>query len=138
MMIRNIGLLARMLVVCSLDISTAMAQLRSYKGGITVNPVWLGQKGGFTHAGIDFVLDSVKVKSAWGMDLTPRLVTFGCTLNLSKVSIRGRDGYSVYERELALMNAEEKGSYERPHVMGKAGKLRNDAIRYRYLVPFGS
>ena len=41
MIIRNIGFLVCMLVVCSLNINTAMAQSRSYEGGITVNPVRL-------------------------------------------------------------------------------------------------
>lgn len=38
MIIRKIGFLVCMLVVCSLNINTAMAQSRSYEGGITVNP----------------------------------------------------------------------------------------------------
>lgn len=33
MIIRNIGFLVCMLVVCSLNINTAMAQSRSYEGG---------------------------------------------------------------------------------------------------------
>ena len=138
MMIRNIGFLVCMLVVCSLNINTAMAQSRSYEGGITVNPVRLEQKGDFIHVDIDFVLNNVKVKSARGMDLIPRLVTSGCTLNLPKVSIKGRDEYLAYERELALMSAKEKRSYEKPYIVEKAGKLRNDTIRYQYLVPFES
>ena len=46
MIIRNIGFLVCMLVVCSLNINTAMAQSRSYEGGITVN--------GFNSAAGDF------------------------------------------------------------------------------------
>ena len=135
MIIRNIGFLVCMLVVCSLNINTAMAQSRSYEGGITVNPVRLEQKGDFIHVDIDFVLNNVKVKSARGMDLIPRLVTSGRTLNLPKVSIKGRDEYLAYERGLALMSAKEKRSYEKPYIVEKAGKLRNDTIRYQYLVP---
>ena len=138
MMIRNIGFLVCMLVVCSLNINTAMAQSRSYEGGITVNPVRLEQKGDFIHVDIDFVLNNVKVKSARGMDFIPRLVTPGRTQNLPKVSIKGRDEYLAYERELALMNAKEKRNYEKPYIVEKAGKLRNDTIRYQYLVPFES
>ena len=48
MIIRKIGFLVCMLVVCSLNINTAMAQSRSYEGVITVNPVRLEQKGDFT------------------------------------------------------------------------------------------
>ena len=44
MIIRKIGFLVCMLVVCSLNINTAMAQSRSYEGVITVNPVRLEQK----------------------------------------------------------------------------------------------
>ena len=43
-----------------------------------------------------------------------------------------------YERELALMSAKEKRNYEKPYIVEKAGKLRNDTIRYQYLVPFES
>ena len=75
MIIRKIDFLVCMLVVCSLNINTAMAQSRSYEGGITVNPVRLEQKGDFIHVDIDFVLNNVKVKSARGMDFIPRLVT---------------------------------------------------------------
>ena len=56
MIIRNIGFLVCMLVVCSLNINTAMAQSRSYEGGITVNPVRLEQKGDFIHVDIDLSL----------------------------------------------------------------------------------
>lgn len=80
MIIRKIGFLVCMLVVCSLNINTAMAQSRSYEGGITVNPVRLEQKGDFIHVDIDFVLNNVKVKSARGMDFIPRLVTPGMLL----------------------------------------------------------
>ena len=138
MIIRKIGFLVCMLVVCSLNINTAMAQSRSYEGGITVNPVRLEQKGDFIHVDIDFVLNNVKVKSARGMDFIPRLVTPGRTQNLPKVSIKGRDEYLAYERGLALMSAKEKRSYEKPYIVEKAGKLRNDTIRYQYLVPFES
>ncbi|MDC2685894.1 DUF3868 domain-containing protein, partial [Bacteroides ovatus] len=55
-----------------------------------------------------------------------------------KVSIKGRDEYLAYERELALMSAKEKRNYEKPYIVEKAGKLRNDTIRYQYLVPFES
>ena len=138
MIIRKIDFLVCMLVVCSLNINTAMAQSRSYEGGITVNPVRLEQKGDFIHVDIDFVLNNVKVKSARGMDFIPRLVTPGYTQNLPKVSIKGRDEYLAYERELALMSAKEKRNYEKPYIVEKAGKLRNDTIRYQYLVPFES
>ena len=131
MIIRKIGFLVCMLVVCSLNINTAMAQSRSYEGVITVNPVRLEQKGDFIHVDIDFVLNNVKVKSARGMDFIPRLVTPGRTQNLPKVSIKGRDEYLAYERELALMNAKEKRNYEKPYIVEKAGKLRNDTIRYQ-------
>lgn len=124
MIIRKIGFLVCMLVVCSLNINTAMAQSRSYEGVITVNPVRLEQKGDFIHVDIDFVLNNVKVKSARGMDFIPRLVTPGYTQNLPKVSIKGRDEYLAYERELALMNAKEKRNYEKPYIVEKAGKLR--------------
>ena len=36
------------------------------------------------------------------------------------------------------MSAKEKRNYEKPYIVEKAGKLRNDTIRYQYLVPFES
>ena len=66
MIIRKIGFLVCMLVVCSLNINTAMAQSRSYEGVITVNPVRLEQKGDFIH-----VLLKV-VTSIWRMSVSLR------------------------------------------------------------------
>ena len=130
MIIRKIGFLVCMLVVCSLNINTAMAQSRSYEGVITVNPVRLEQKGDFIHVDIDFVLNNVKVKSARGMDFIPRLVTPGRTQNLPKVSIKGRDEYLAYERELALMSAKEKRNYEKPYIVEIAGKEKTGRFYY--------
>lgn len=79
----------------------------------------VGTKGDFIHVDIDFVLNNVKVKSARGMDFIPQLVTPGRTQNLPKVSIKGRDEYLAYERELALMNAKEKRNYEKPYIVEK-------------------
>ena len=133
---RNIGFIVCMLVVCSLNIKNVMAQSRSYEGNIAVKPVQLEQKGSFLHINIDFSLNNVKVKSARGVDFIPQLVSPGRTLNLPKVSIKGRDEYLAYERELAVMSAKEKKTYEKPYVVEKGSKLRNDTIHYRYVVRF--
>ena len=76
------------------------------------------------------------MKSARGMDLIPRLVTSGRTLNLPKVSIKGRDEYLAYERGLALMSAKEKRSYEKPYIVEKAGK--QEMIRFGINIWFRS
>ena len=120
---RNIGFIVCMLVVCSLNIKNVMAQSRSYEGNIAVKPVQLEQKGSFLHINIDFSLNNVKVKSARGVDFIPQLVSPGRTLNLPKVSIKGRDEYLAYERELAVMSAKEKKTYEKPYVVEK-GRTR--------------
>ena len=57
-------------------------------------------------------------------------------MNLPKVSIKGRYEYLAYERELAVMSAKEKKTYEKPYVVEKGSKLRNDTIHYRYVVRF--
>lgn len=93
MMKRNIYFTACLLVVLCLNVVPAMAQTRSYDGTVTVKPVLLEQKGDFLHVDIDFDLKDVKVKSARGVDFIPRLVAPGRTLNLPKVSIKGRDEY---------------------------------------------
>lgn len=133
---RNISFIVCIWVACSLNMSSAVAQSRSYEGNIAVKPVQLEQKGNFLHIDIDFYLNNVKVKSARGVDFIPRLAAPGRNQDLPKVSIKGRDEYLAYERELAVMSAKEKRSYEKPYVVEKGNKLRNDTIHYKYVLRY--
>lgn len=136
MMKRNIYFTVCLLVVLCLNVVPAMAQTRSYDGTVTVKPVLLEQKGDFLHVDIDFDLKDVKVKSARGVDFIPRLVAPGRTLNLPKVSIKGRDEYLAYERRIAVMGAREKKNYDKPYTVEKGSKLKSGTLPYRYVVRY--
>ena len=138
MMNRSIQFIVCVLAILCQNINPAVAQTRSYDGVISVVPVQLEQRGKSVYINIDFVLEDVKVKSAHGVDFIPQLVAPAHTYNLPKVSIKGHNEYLAYERWLSLMSAKEKDSYEKPYVVEKGSKKRNDTIRYRYILPYES
>lgn len=136
MMKRNIYFTVCLLTALCLNMVPATAQTRSYDGTITVKPVQLEQKGEFLHVDIDFDMQDVKVKSTRGVDFIPQLVASGRTLNLPKVSIKGRDEYLAYERRLAVMSAKEKKNYDKPYTVEKGSKLKKGVLPYRYVVRY--
>ena len=138
MMNRSIQFIVCILAILCQNINSVVAQTRSYDGVISVVPVQLEQRGKSVYINIDFVLEDVKVKSAHGVDFIPQLVAPAHTYNLPKVSIKGHNEYLAYERWLSLMSAKEKDSYEKPYVVEKGSKKRNDTIRYRYILPYES
>ncbi len=138
MMNGSIQFIVCVLAILCQNINSAVAQTRSYDGVISVVPVQLEQRGKSVYINIDFVLEDVKVKSAHGVDFIPQLVAPAHTYNLPKVSIKGHNEYLAYERWLLLMSAKEKDSYEKPYVVEKGSKKRNDTIRYRYILPYES
>ena len=134
---RSIQFIVCVLAILCQNINSAVAQTRSYDGVISVVPVQLEQRGKSVYINIDFVLEDVKVKSAHGVIYSAT----GCSctyLQSSEVSIKGHNEYLAYERWLSLMSAKEKDSYEKPYVVEKGSKKRNDTIRYRYILPYES
>ena len=78
---------------------TTVAQSKpSYNGTIKVAPVRVLQSGETLHVEMEFILNHVKVRSAGAVDLIPRLVSSTDTLELPRVSLKGRNEYSNYER----------------------------------------
>lgn len=136
MMKRNIYFTICLLAVLCLNMVPAAAQTRSYDGTITVRPVQLEQKGEFLHIDIDFDMQDVKVKSTRGVDFIPQLVAPERTVNLPKVSVKGRDEYLAYERWIAVMSAKEKKSYDKPYTVEKGSKLKNGVLPYRYVIRY--
>lgn len=57
---------------------------------------------------MDMVLEDVKMNTSRGADWIPQLVSASCTLNLPRISLKGRDEYKAYERYLTLMTNREK------------------------------
>ena len=129
---RKIVFIMCMLVVCGLCMNEAVAQERAYEGTITIVPVRLEQQGKYLHIELDFALNSLKVKSAKGVDFIPQLVSTTDTCNLPQVSIKGRDEYLAYERRLAVMSAKEERNYVKPYMVEKGNKRRNDTLHYHY------
>ena len=135
---RSIQLIVLVLMVLCQNTGSAVAQTCSYDGTISVVPVQLEQRGKSVYINIDFVLNDVRVKSAHGVDFIPRLIAPTRNLNLPKVSIKGHNEYLAYERWLSLMSTKEKNLYEKPYVVEKSSKRRNDTIKYRYVLPYES
>ena len=88
--------MACVLMVLLLGTLTSMAQSRpSYVGTISIKPVRVLQAGEMLYVEMDIILDQVKVKSAGAVDIIPRLVAPSDTLELPKVSLKGRNEYAT-------------------------------------------
>ena len=125
------------LILCmGINTSSAIAQENLTDGGVTIIPVRLEQRGDFLYIDIDFVADEIKIKSAQGLDLIPRLVSSETLYSLPMVSYKGRSEYYAYERMLSLMSKKEKAAYKAPYVIEKTYKLEKDTIHYRQMIPY--
>mgnify|MGYP000073824087 CR=1 FL=1 len=118
---------------------TTVAQSKpSYNGTIKVAPVRVLQSGETLHVEMEFILNHVKVRSAGAVDLIPRLVSSTDTLELPRVSLKGRNEYSNYERVRSLMSKAEQAAYLVPYRVEKSVKVENRTIQYRYTLPYES
>lgn len=127
------------IVACAILVGIGLpahAQSRSYDGNITIQPLRLEQSGEMLHVELNIILSHVMVKSAHGLDLIPQLVSSNQTMNLPKVSIKGKNEYLAYERTLALMSAKQKAAYDLPYMVEKDYKRKSDTIPYRYMLPY--
>ena len=116
---------------------TSAAQSKSsYTGTINVNSVRVLQAGKTLYVEMDIVLDHVKVKSAGAVDIIPRLVSSSDTLELPKVSLKGRNEYLTYERVLSLTSSSERSAYPAHYQVVRNVKAENQTIEYRYTLPF--
>ena len=112
------------------------AAAQSYRGTIKVDPVRAIKHGETLHVEMDLVLEGVKVRSTGGIDLIPRLVSPTDTLDLPKVSLKGRNEYLAYERMISLMSERELNAYDQPYAVEKAYNTQYRTITYRYAMPF--
>lgn len=129
--------MACVLMVLLLGTLTSMAQSRpSYVGTISVKPVRVLQAGEMLYVEMDIILDQVKVKSAGAVDIIPRLVASSDTLELPKVSLKGRNEYATYERILALMSNSERSDRAIPYLVERNVKPESRTIQYRHTVPY--
>ena len=115
----------------------SVAQTRSYTGNVIVKAARVERQGNLLHVNIDFVFNDLKVKSAHGMDLIPRLVTPARTCDLPKVSFKGRDEYLLHERRLALVGNNPAGT-GKAYAVEKVSRKRNGVFNYRYTLPYES
>ena len=133
---KNILFTGILLAALWLNVHSSLAQSRSYEGDIKIQPVRLEQKGDILYVEMDVVLDQIKVKSASGMDLIPQLVSPSRTLNLPKISIKGKNEYLAHERKVSLMTKKEEANYEKPYIIEKENKKKSNVIQYRYMLPY--
>ena len=126
-------------VVLLLGTLTTIAQSKSsYNGTIGVTPVRVLQAGETLHVEMDFILDHVKVRSAGAVDLIPRLVSSTDTLELPRVSLKGRNEYANYERVRSLMSRAEDATYLVPYRVDKSVRTESRTIEYRHTLPYES
>lgn len=136
-MMKKHKLFITILLIClGVNTLTAIAQEKSTDGGISIVPVRLEQRGEFLHIDIDFIINTLKVKSAQGLDLIPQLVSPDTTYTLPIVSFKGRNEYLAYERTLALMSKSQRAAYQEPYIVEKTYKPLKDTINYRHIMPY--
>ena len=128
--------IAIILVTFPLSTLHSAAQTRSYTGEVTVKAVRVEREGNLLHVDLDFIFNDLKVKSARGIDLIPRLVTPEQTYNLPKVSLKGRDEYLSHERKAAIMGFNPRAELGDTYRVEKVSKKKNGVINYRYTLPY--
>lgn len=110
----------------------------SYKGEIVVRPIRLEQLGESIYVEMDFDMTDVKVQTAASVELIPRLVSPTDTLELPRVSLKGRNEYLAYERMLSLLGTARRGDYPEPYRVERSTKQATWTIPYRYTLPYES
>ena len=134
---RIIQYIAAILVIFQIGMVRSVAQTRSYTGNVIMKAARVERQGNLLHVDIDFAFNDLKVKSAHGMDLIPRLVTPARTRDLPKVSFKGRDEYLLHERRLALVGNNPAGT-GKAYAVEKVSRKRNGVFNYRYTLPYES
>ena len=126
------------LVIFQVGMSHSAAQNRSYTGNVIVKTARMERVENLLHVDIDFIFDRLKVKSAYGIDLIPRLVTPEQTYDLPKISFKGRDEYLAYERKLVFAGYKQLETKNESHVIEKVSKKKNGIFSYHYTLPYES
>lgn len=88
------------------------AQYEEYSGRMHVTPLSLKQKGDSVYVRLNFDISGINVDSRKSISLIPALVALDNRLYLPEVTIKGRENYHVYQREIALMSKRQKKKYE--------------------------
>ena len=133
---RNRYIIAYVLLAFCFIKHPVVGQNRSFTGTVTIHPVRLEQVGDSLYIEMVMVLEDVKMTTSRGADWIPQLVSASCTLNLPRISLKGRDEYKAYERYLTLMTNREKASYDFPYIVKKIVGRKNAMISYQYHLPY--
>lgn len=136
MITRNIHFIGCVVIALYFSIHQAMGQNRSYAGTIDALPVRLEQIGDTLYIDVDIVLADVKIQASRGVDLIPQLVSVSRTLDLPRISLKGKDEYKAHERFLTLMSARQKENYRHPYIVTKVAGRKNAMIPFRYKLPY--
>lgn len=88
---RNRYIIAYVLLAFCFIKHPVVGQNRSFTGTVTIHPVRLEQVGDSLYIEMDMVLEDVKMNTSRGADWIPQLVSASCTLNLPRISLKGRD-----------------------------------------------
>ena len=112
------------------------AQNISYDGNITVEPVRLQQAGETLHVEMDILLQNLEMLPAGSLDLVPRLIAPADTLELPRLSFKGRSEYLQHERTTALMNKKDAENQPEFYRLERNTKADSRTIRYVRNLPF--
>lgn len=133
---RKILLLVTACILICLNTLQVTAKDRSYDGTIRVETERLDQRGEMLHINLNIILENLKLKSPNGVDLIPVLVSPARSYTLPMVSLKGKNEYLVYERKLSLMSKKQVAALDKPYLVEKSSKRRNDTLEYNYVLPY--
>ncbi len=98
-------------VILMLGMLNSFAQPKEYSGQINITPLSLQQKGDSVYVNLKFDFSDIHVDSRRSISLVPVLVAPDNHRDLTEVTIKGRENYNVYQREMALMSNHKKVVY---------------------------
>lgn len=137
-MSKKMNMKAKILYTCLVMLSalSIAAQEKPYQGKVSIIPSGVEQRGDSLYINLDFNLENVHVKSNQSIDFIPVLVSKLQLMELPLISVKGRTNYKVYQRELSLMNKQEKAAARIPYQVYKADGKSSSTINYQQVLPY--
>ena len=90
----------------------AFAQQKEYSGRIGITPLALEQRGDSLHVKILYDISGVNVDSRRSISLIPVLAAADRRKELPEVTVKGRNNYKAWKREVALMGKQQRSRYK--------------------------
>lgn len=117
----------------------AWAQYEEYSGKMHITPLSLQQVGDSVYIRLDFDISGVNVDSRKSISLIPALVAQDKRLYLPEVTVKGRENFNVYIREMSLMSKRQLKQYNEnaPYAVLKGFKSGSfKKLNYNWVVKY--